>query len=105
MLTACPHCKAQVDAAPEKAGQSACCPKCGAPFVVSFGPPPPPDFGKAEEVKQSPEPNAPAGTGGTPAKSDLRNAGFPGIIANRFKPARSIFYIFDIRFTKYVTPI
>jgi hypothetical protein len=124
MVFNCPHCGAQLDAPADRAGRAATCPKCQGQFVVPGSPPPvPSDFidpigstksrGPAEppnssepRTTNSPKISSEPRGGSDPSGSrDLRGGKMADVIANRFRPARSILDLFDFRFQFYVTPI
>ena len=76
----CPHCGQQVGNAPHLLGQTVACPRCNRQFMMP---------GQAAPTLMS-----------TPISSSFQKAA-----SQRFKPATSIFDVFDLRFETYVTPI
>jgi hypothetical protein len=92
--------------APDLAGRPVACPRCGYRFVMPGRP-------MASGVIPPPLPPPPmAGTvplqTGPPGMGEPQMAGvsaFQSNVSQRFKPAKSIFDIFDFRFETYVTPI
>ena len=73
----CPNCRQPMSDAPELAGQQVACPGCGYQFVMR----------------------------GIPVAAPAVTSVYRDTVKRRFKPATSIFDIFDWKFETYVTPI
>ncbi len=102
MLFPCPYCGNQIENDGSFSGRQVSCPHCQRTFVMppvaavsTSGPPP--------RIEARPSVNIPPMQDASP---QVNVGNYSTAVANRFKPANSIFdAIFDFGFKRYVTPL